>query len=50
MAASNNGQHDVVDLLLQYGADPNRQDHVSIYNISLAWFLKLRSPLKCTYL
>ena len=30
MAASRNGRYEAVDVLLQHGADPNMQDHVSI--------------------
>ena len=30
MAAANNGHFGAVDLLLQYGANPNMQDNVSL--------------------
>ena len=31
MAATNNGRYGTVDILLQKGANPDRQDHVSLF-------------------
>ena len=33
MAASNNGQREAVDQLLQYKANPNMRDHVSLVSL-----------------